>query len=146
MCFLGDMLEMILSSEQGRLSERITKFLVTQVSLMTMTMMVMMMMAMMIIILPLRGNYQVPRHPGLLHHDHINDTHQHWAPHHVDVVDPGGVEALAQQEHRPLRFETGKCSPLLRLRFPPGQNSHHHPHSELSFETRNDPFSSDSSS
>lgn len=29
----GDMLEMILSSEKGRLSERITKFLVTQVSL-----------------------------------------------------------------------------------------------------------------
>ena len=28
----GDMLEMILSSEKGRLSERITKFLVTQVS------------------------------------------------------------------------------------------------------------------
>ena len=27
----GDMLEMILSSEQGRLSERITKFLVTQI-------------------------------------------------------------------------------------------------------------------
>lgn len=30
---LGDMLEMILSSEKGRLPERITKFLVTQVSL-----------------------------------------------------------------------------------------------------------------
>ena len=29
----GDMLEMILSSEKGRLPERITKFLVTQVSL-----------------------------------------------------------------------------------------------------------------
>jgi len=29
----GDMLEMILSSEKGRLSERITKFLVTQVKL-----------------------------------------------------------------------------------------------------------------
>ena len=29
--FAGDMLEMILSSEQGRLSERITKFLVTQI-------------------------------------------------------------------------------------------------------------------
>lgn len=29
----GDMLEMILSSERGRLSERITKFLITQVSL-----------------------------------------------------------------------------------------------------------------
>ena len=29
--YAGDMLEMILSSEQGRLSERITKFLVTQV-------------------------------------------------------------------------------------------------------------------
>ena len=28
----GDMLEMILSSEKGRLSERITKFLVTQVT------------------------------------------------------------------------------------------------------------------
>lgn len=28
----GDMLEMILSSEKGRLPERITKFLVTQVS------------------------------------------------------------------------------------------------------------------
>ena len=72
MCFLGDMLEMILSSEQGRLSERITKFLVTQVSLMMMTMMVMMMMmmAMMMMILPLRGNYQVPRHQGLLHRDH----------------------------------------------------------------------------
>ena len=69
MCFLGDMLEMILSSEQGRLSERITKFLVTQVSLMMMTMMVMM-MAMMMMILPLRGNYQVPRHQGLLHRDH----------------------------------------------------------------------------
>ena len=82
----------------------------------------------------------------IINHDHFDDLHQHWAPHHVDVVDPGGVEALAQQEHRPLRFETGKCSPLLRLRFPPGQNSHHHPHSELSFETRNDPFSSDSSS
>ena len=27
----GDMLEMILSSEQGRLDERITKFLITQV-------------------------------------------------------------------------------------------------------------------
>ena len=27
----GDMLEMILSSERGRLSERITKFLITQV-------------------------------------------------------------------------------------------------------------------
>jgi len=27
----GDMLEMILSSEKGRLSERITKFLITQV-------------------------------------------------------------------------------------------------------------------
>ena len=31
MTFVGDMLEMILSSEQGRLSERITKFLVTQI-------------------------------------------------------------------------------------------------------------------
>lgn len=29
----GDMLEMILSSEKGRLPERITKFLVTQVSI-----------------------------------------------------------------------------------------------------------------
>lgn len=29
----GDMLEMILSSEKGRLPERITKFLVTQVTL-----------------------------------------------------------------------------------------------------------------
>jgi len=29
----GDMLEMILSSERRRLSERITKFLITQVSL-----------------------------------------------------------------------------------------------------------------
>ena len=29
----GDMLEMILSSEQGRLDERITKFLITQVLL-----------------------------------------------------------------------------------------------------------------
>lgn len=29
----GDMLEMILSSERRRLSERVTKFLVTQVSL-----------------------------------------------------------------------------------------------------------------
>jgi len=29
----GDMLEMILSSERKRLSERITKFLITQVSL-----------------------------------------------------------------------------------------------------------------
>ena len=28
----GDMLEMILSSEKGRLSERITKYLITQVS------------------------------------------------------------------------------------------------------------------
>lgn len=32
----GDMLEMILSSEKGRLSERITKFLVTQVSYLSM--------------------------------------------------------------------------------------------------------------
>ena len=29
----GDMLEMILSSEQGRLDERITKFLITQVGI-----------------------------------------------------------------------------------------------------------------
>ena len=29
--FIGDMLEMILSSEMGRLSERITRFLVTQI-------------------------------------------------------------------------------------------------------------------
>lgn len=29
----GDMLEMILSSEKGRLSERITKFLITQVNI-----------------------------------------------------------------------------------------------------------------
>ena len=33
----GDMLEMILSSEKGRLSERITKFLVTQVIFSTWT-------------------------------------------------------------------------------------------------------------
>ena len=31
MSILGDMLEMILSSEMGRLSERITRFLVTQI-------------------------------------------------------------------------------------------------------------------
>jgi hypothetical protein len=33
----GDMLEMILSSERGRLSERITKYLITQVGLITFT-------------------------------------------------------------------------------------------------------------
>ena len=73
---------MILSSEQGRLSERITKFLVTQVT----------------------SNVII-----------INT-------HRAVVLDPGGLEALAQQEHCPLRSETRKRTPLLRLRFPPGHN------------------------
>ena len=93
------MLEMILSSEQGRLSERITKFLVTQVSFV-------------MLFIVITGH-----------------------PHHLNVLDPGGLEALAQQEHRPLRFETGKRPPLLRLGFPPGHHphhSHHHPRSKLS--------------
>ena len=53
---------MILSSEQGRLSERITKFLVTQVT----------------------SNVII-----------INT-------HRAVVLDPGGLEAPPQQEHRPL--------------------------------------------
>ena len=48
-------------------------------------------------------------------------------PHHqVDVLDPGGPEAPAQQEHRPLRSETRERSAFLRLRFPTG---HYFPHS-----------------
>ena len=46
--------------------------------------------------------------------------------HHVDVLDPGSPEALAQQEHRPLRSETRERSALLRLGFPTG---HYFPHS-----------------
>ena len=98
------MLEMILSSEQGRLSERITKFLVTQVSN--------------IIIIVFMFFIVITGHP-----------------HHLNVLDPSGLEALAQQEHRPLRFEAGKRPPLLRLGFPPGHHphhSHHHPRSKLS--------------
>ena len=76
---------MILSSEQGRLSERITKFLVTQVG----------------------------HHPHHMYHPSLRISHIKFSRihsllihHQVYVLDPGGLEAPAQQEHRPLRSET----------------------------------------
>ena len=77
---------------------------------------------MIIICIILVSEFLISIFPNAILHDPCTLLSHHQAY----AIDPGGPEAPAQQEHRPLRSETRERSAFLRLRFPTG---HYFPHS-----------------